>query len=90
MNTKMMEKSFMDCVASQSCWPKAFVVEHGNKAYCNLDMDFQDNAQCEIKKHGIEDLDKVKAMPIAGFTFGENCRPIVYDESLEGDLNENS
>ena len=83
MNTKMMEKSFMDCIASQSCWPKAFIVEHGNKIYCDLDMDFPDSAYAEIKMHNIEDLPKIRSMPIVGFTFGENCRPIVYDESLK-------
>lgn len=84
MNSKMMVKSFMDCIRHQSNYPKYFIVEHGNENYCNLDDGF-DMGKCIIMLHKMEDVGKVLEMKIVGFTFGENCRPIVLDETLNED-----
>lgn len=83
-NTEMMRKSFMDCIAMQSSWPTAFLVEHGSERYCNLDLEIDERpiAACEVKLHSRAELSEVMKLPIVGFAFGSEARPIVLDTTI--------
>jgi len=84
MNTELMIESFRGCISKQENFPKFFIVEHCNKEYSELKMDWNDKAVLTIVVHKFDEIDSLLEMPIVGFDFrGETIRPILYDKSLD-------